>query len=100
MAGDFTDSISTVPGYAVSISLLPVSHGNDALGITIPGKIINAAIDNTVFALGDTFSDTIPDSHNSGRITAGNVESRRSESSDGGLGLVFGVLAGDCGVVD
>ena len=60
MAINFSNGVSTVPSDAVSVSLLPITNCDYALGIAIPGKIIDSAIDNTVFALGDSFANTIP----------------------------------------
>lgn len=100
MAVDLSDGVSTVPGDAVSKSLLSITDGNNALRIAVPGQVVDAAIDNAVFPLGDALADTIPYSHSTGGITTGDIESRGREPSDGCLGLVFGVLSGDCGVVD
>lgn len=61
MTIDFADGISTVPGNAMTITLFPVANSNDTLGIAVPGQIVNAAVDNAVFSLGDTVANTIPD---------------------------------------
>lgn len=60
VAIDLSNSISTVPSNAVAVALLSIADRDDALGITIPGKIIDAAVDNTVFTLGDSIADTVP----------------------------------------
>ena len=62
MAINFTDSVSTVPSNTVSVSLFPITNSDNALGIAIPSKIVDSAIDNTVLALGDSFANTIPNS--------------------------------------
>lgn len=100
MTGDLPDSVSTIPSDAMSKSLLTVTNGNDALRIAVPGQVVDSAADNVVFALRDSFANTVPYSYNSRSITTCNVEPRWSKTSDRCLRLVFGVLSGDCGVIN
>ena len=100
MAVDLSNGISTIPGNTVSISLLAIADSNNALGVAIPGQIVDSTINNAVFTLGDSFTDTIPYSHDSSSVATCNVETRGGEACDSCLRLVFGVLPSDCGVVD
>jgi hypothetical protein len=100
MAVDLANGVSTIPGDTVSISLLAIADGNNALGVTVPGQIVDSTINNAVFTLGDSFTDAIPNSHNSSRVTTRNIETGGGEACDSCLRLVFGVLSSDCGVVN
>ena len=100
MAVDLSNGVSTIPGNTVSISLLAIADGNNALGVTVPSQIVDSTINNAVFTLGDSLADTIPYSHDSSSITTCNVESGGGEACDSCGRLVFSVLSSDCGVVD
>lgn len=100
MAVDLSNGVSTIPGNTVSISLLAVADSNNALGVAVPGQIVDSTINNAVFTLGDSLADTIPYSHDSSSVTTGNVETGGGEACDGCLRLMFGVLPSDCGVID
>ncbi|KAL1962216.1 hypothetical protein VTN77DRAFT_9937 [Rasamsonia byssochlamydoides] len=100
MSIDFTNTVSAVCGEAVSISLFAITNGNDTLRITIPRKVIDATTDNGVLALGNPFSNAVPDSHGTCRIAASDVKSGWRETSNCGLGFMFCILLCDGGVVD
>ena len=100
MAVDLPNGISTIPSDTVSKSLLTIADSNNALGVTVPGQIVDTTIDNAIFTLGDSVTDTIPYSHYSSSVTTCNVEAGGGEACDSCLRLVFGVLPSDCGVID
>lgn len=100
MAVDLSNGVSTVPSNTVSISLLAIANSNNALGVSIPGQIVDSTINNAVFTFSDSLADTVPYSHDSSSVTTCNVETGGGEACDGCLGLVFGVLPSDCGVID
>ena len=100
MSKDLTNGVSTVPGDAVPIALFTITHGNNALRIAVPSQVIDSAVDNAVFALGDSITDTVPNPNIATGITTGDVKPRRRKASDGRLSLVLGVLSSNGGVVD
>lgn len=71
---------------------LPIADGYDALAVSIPGQIVDAAADDWVFTLGGTFTDAVPDADSTGDITAGNIVAGWGEAGDGCGGCVGGVL--------
>jgi hypothetical protein len=100
MTVDFTDSISTIPGEEVTVSLSSVSYGDDALRITVPCDVIDSTVDNRIVAFCKAFSYTVPDLYGTCNISTSNIEARWRETCDGGLRGVFCVLPGICGVVN
>ena len=74
VAVDFADSVPTVPGNAVTVALLPVANSDDALGIAVPGEVVDPAVDDAVFALGDSLADAIPDPDDTAGVAASDVE--------------------------
>lgn len=97
---DLANGVPTIPCNAMSISLLSVTNSDDALRIAIPGKIVNSAIDDAVFTLGDTITDAVPDSYYTASITASDVETRWGKAGDCGCALMLCVLSGYGGVID
>lgn len=100
MAVDLADCVSAVPRNAVAVSLLSVAHGDDTLRIPIPRKVVDAAVDDAVFAFGDSVPYAVPNTDQTRSIAAGNVKARRREAGHGRLGFVFGILLSNGGVVD
>lgn len=74
MSKDLTNGVSTVPGDAVPIALFTITHGNNALRIAVPSQVIDSAVDNAVFALGDSITDTVPNPNIATGITTGDVK--------------------------
>jgi hypothetical protein len=50
MAADFTHRVPAVGCYAVSETLSSVAHGDDALGVAVPGYVVYSARDDVVIA--------------------------------------------------
>lgn len=100
MSHNLTDCVSTVPSNAVSVALLSIANGNNTLRIAVPGQIIDSTIDNAVVALCDSVTNTVPDSDYTACITTGDVEAGGRETGDRCVGIVFGVLSRDRGVID
>lgn len=61
VADDFSDGVSAVPCDAMTVALLPVSDGDDALGVTVPGQVVDSTVDDTVLALCESLANTVPD---------------------------------------
>lgn len=97
---NLTNGVSAVPGNAVSVALLSIADGNNTLGIAVPGQIIDSTIDNAIVALCDSVTNTVPDSDYTAGITTSDVEARGGETGDRCVGIVFGVLSCDRGVID
>lgn len=74
-------------------ALLAIAHGNDALGVAVPGEIVDPTVHNAVLALSYALADTVPDPDDTTCITAGDVEPGRREPGDGCWALVFCVLS-------
>lgn len=92
MTTDFPYSIPTIGRDAVSEFLLSVADGYDALAVSIPGQIVDAAADDWVFTLGAAFADAVPDADGTGYVTAGDIVAGRGEAGDGCGGRVGGIL--------
>ena len=73
VSANFSNRIPTVGGNTMSELLLTVSDSYNTLAVSIPGKIVDTATYDRVFALCSTFADTVPDAYCSGDITAGDV---------------------------
>lgn len=72
--------------------LLPVAHGYDALTVSVPREIVDAAADDRVVALGGAFADAVPDADGAGDVAAGDIVAGGGEAGDGGGGRVGGIL--------
>lgn len=75
MSGDLANTVSAVCSNAVSVSLLSVADGDDALRITVPGEVVDATAHNGVLSLSDSFANAIPHSHYTSSVATGNIES-------------------------
>lgn len=97
---DLAHGVSTISRDATSKLLAAVTDGNDALGLAIPGDVIEATADDAV--LSSCVADVLrlPHLQHTGGIATGNLEAIGRESGDGGGGGVAGVLFAVGGVVD
>lgn len=92
MPTDFAHRIPTISRDAVAELLLAVADGYDALAVTVPGEIVDAAADDGILALGRAFANAVPDANGAGDVAAGDVVAGRGEAGDGCGGRVGGVL--------
>lgn len=74
MTVDFTNSISTIPGEKMTVSLPSITYGDNALRIAVPCNVIDSTIDNRVAAFCKAFSYTVPDLYGTCNISTGNIE--------------------------
>jgi len=100
MSHNLTDGVSTVPSNAMSVALLSIANGNDALGITVPGQVIDSTIDNAVVSLCNSVTNAVPDSDYTTGITTGDIKTGGGETGDCRVRLVLGILSRDRGVID
>ena len=97
MPADFSHRVSTVGRDTVSELFLPIANGYDALAVSIPREIIDAAADDWKLAFGGPFAYAVPDADCAGDITTGDVVARGGEAGNGrgrGVGGVLGRLRG------
>lgn len=80
--------------------LLSVANGDDALAVSVPSEIIDAAADDGVFALGGAFTYAVPNADGTRGITAGDIVAGRGEAGDCCSGRVGSVLGGLGRMVD
>lgn len=100
MARDLADAVAAVSGDAVAEALAAVADSYDALGVAVPGDVVDAAGDDMVFTLGVDGFDGVPDADGAGDVTGGDIETRWGEAGYGGIGGVASVLFTLGGVVD
>lgn len=97
---DLADAVPTVGRNAVAEPLASVPNGDDALGVAVPGNIVDATRNDVVLALGVDGLDGVPDADGTGDVSRGDVEAGGGEAGYGGAGGVAVVLFALRRVVD
>ena len=92
MSTDLPHRVPTISRDTVSEFLLAVADGYDALAVSVPGEIIDAAADDWVLALGSASANAVPDADSARGVAAGDIVAGRREAGDGCGGGVGGVL--------
>ena len=100
MAADFADAVPGVSGDAVAEALFAVADGDYALGVPVPGDVVDGARDDVVLPLGGAFACAVPDANTTAAVAASDVEAGGGEAGDGRGGGVLGVLGRIGGVVE
>ena len=70
----FTNSISTIPGEEMTVSLSSISYGDDSLRVAVPCNVIDSTVDNLVATLCKAVPYAVPDLDGTCNISTSNIE--------------------------